>query len=158
MAVKFAHAMGAEVTLLTRGTTKMQDAKRLGADHCIDILDKEQMSSINNTLNIIIDTISAKHEASLYTPLLKVGGNLTTVGLPPTPFTIYPGSLLRRITVGGSMVGGIEETQEMLDFCGKNNIVSEIELIKFDYINTAMERMLNADVRFRFVIDVENSL
>jgi len=158
MAVKIANAMGAEVTVLSRGNKKEAEAKSMGAAKFVNILDDAQVAACKGSLNLIIDTISASHEATFYLPLLKTGGTFHVVGVPSTPFTVPPFTILNRISIKGSLIGGIPETQEMLDFCGEHNIVAQTELINMDYINTAFERTIAADVRYRFVIDIEKSL
>jgi len=158
MAVKLAHAMGAEVTMLTTSANKINEAARLGADHVILCREQEQMAKAASSLDIIIDTIAAKHDINAYLQLLKLDGALIQVGAPTTPLDVQVFSLIfGRRTFAGSLIGGIAETQEMLDFCGRHNITSDIELIKGDYLDQAYERMLKSDVKYRFVIDIKNS-
>ena len=155
MGVKFAHALGAEVTVLSHSPSKESDARNLGADHFVVTTDPAQMKLINRKFDLILDTVSAEHNINDYLSLLTTDGTLVVIGLPGVPFAVEAGSLLSgRRSMAGSMIGGISQTQEMLDFCGEKNIVSEIELISADYVNTAYERTVKSDVRFRFVIDI----
>jgi uncharacterized zinc-type alcohol dehydrogenase-like protein len=155
MGVKFAHALGAEVTVLSHSPSKEADARELGADHFVVTTDSSQMELLNRKFDLILDTVSAEHDINEYLSLLTTDGTLVVIGLPGVPFAVNAGSLLSgRRSMAGSMIGGISETQEMLDFCGVKNIVSEIELISADYVNTAYERTVKSDVRFRFVIDI----
>ncbi len=155
MAVKFAVAFGAEVTMLSHSPSKEADAKRLGAHKFVLTSDKTQLASVKNYFNFIIDTVSAEHDYNLYLKLLKTDGVHICVGIPPTPLQIAGFSLLAgRKSLAGSSIGGLPETQEMLDFCAEHNIVSDIELINIKDINAAYERMLKGDVRYRFVIDM----
>ncbi|WP_142805337.1 NAD(P)-dependent alcohol dehydrogenase [Tepidiphilus sp. J10] len=160
MAVKLAHAMGAHVVLFTTSPGKTADAKRLGADEVCISKDPEQMARYREQLDFILDTVAAPHRLDDYLQLLKRDGTLTLVGAPSEPHP-SPGVfnlLFRRRSLAGSLIGGIRETQEMLDFCAEHGIVSDIELIPIDYINTAYERMLKSDVKYRFVIDIAASL
>ena len=155
MAVKFGVAFGAEVTVLSTSASKKDDAFKLGAHKFIVTKDAEQMKSVTGYFDFIIDTVSAEHDYNQYISLLKVDGAHICVGAPPTPSQIYSFSLIMgRKTLAGSLIGGIPETQEMLDFCAEHGIVSEIELIDIKDINKAYERMLKSDVRYRFVIDL----
>jgi len=155
MGVKFAHALGAEVTVLSHSPNKEADARNLGAEHFVVTSDASQMQSVKRKFDLILNTVSAEHEISDYLGLLATDGTLVVIGLPGVPFSVPAGSLLSgRRSMAGSMIGGISEIQEMLDFCGEKNIVSEIELITADYVNTAYERTIKSDVRFRFVIDI----
>ncbi|KAH9593319.1 alcohol dehydrogenase [Trypanosoma melophagium] len=156
MAVKIAKAMGADVTVFTTTENKLESAKKLGADHVIISKDPKQMEAAKGTLNYILDTVGAPHDLSPYILALKTDGVHTLVGIPEgnhPPVPPFP-LILGRKSIAGSLVGGIAETQEMLDFCGKHGIVSEIEKIKIDYINTAYERVIKSDVKYRFVIDM----
>ncbi|KAI4334709.1 hypothetical protein L6164_013423 [Bauhinia variegata] len=160
MAVKFGKALGLKVTVISSSTRKQAEAiNKLGADFFLVSSDPEKMKAAIGTMDYIIDTVSAVHPLVPLLGLLKLNGKLVTVGLPEKPLELPIFSIVKgRKLVGGSDFGGIKETQEMLDFCGKHNITAEIELIKMDQINTAMARLANSDVRYRFVIDVANSL
>ncbi|XP_075482300.1 putative cinnamyl alcohol dehydrogenase 9 [Primulina tabacum] len=160
VAVKFGKAFGLKVTVISRSSDKEDEAiNKLGADAFIVSSDPAQLKAALGTIDFIIDTIAAVHSLAPLLGLLKMNGKLITVGLPnkPLELPIFPLVLGRKL-VGGSDIGGIKETQEMLDFCGKHGITSDIELIRMDEINTAMERLAKSDVRYRFVIDVRNSL
>jgi len=155
MAVKFGVAFGAEVTVMSTSPSKKDDALKLGAHKFLVTKDAEQMKSAAGYFDFIIDTVSAEHNYSDYISLLNVNGVHICVGAPPTPSQIHSFSLIMgRKSLAGSLIGGLPETQEMLDFCAEHNIVSEIELIDIRDINTAYERMLKSDVRYRFVIDI----
>ena len=155
MGVKFAHALGAEVTVLSHSPRKEADARQLGADHFVVTSDPAQMKLNKRKFDLILNTISAEHDINDYLSLLTTDGTLVVIGLPGVPFAVNADSLLSgRRSMAGSMIGGISELQEMLNFCGEKNIVSEIELISADYVNTAYERTVKSDVRFRFVIDI----
>ena len=155
MGVKFANAFGAEVTLFTTSPGKAADAKRFGARDIVVSKDEDAMKARANSFDFILDTVSAKHDLDLYLSLLKRDGTLTLVGLAAEPISINPFSLVRwRHQLAGSLIGGIAETQEMLDFCADRGITCDIEKIKIDYINDAYERMLRSDVKYRFVIDI----
>ncbi|MBI5781245.1 MAG: NAD(P)-dependent alcohol dehydrogenase [Rhodocyclales bacterium] len=158
MAVKLAHAMGAHVVLFTTSPSKTADAKRLGADEVCISKDPEQMARYREQLDFILDTVAAPHRLDDYLQLLKRDGTLTLVGAPsePHPSPAVFNLLFRRRSLAGSLIGGIRQTQEMLDFCAAHGIVSDIELIPIDYINTAYERMLRSDVKYRFVIDMSS--
>ncbi|NGM61724.1 NAD(P)-dependent alcohol dehydrogenase [Sphingobacterium sp. SGG-5] len=157
MGVKFAKAMGAHVVVITTSASKADDAKRLGADEIILSTDKEQMKNNTGTLHFILDCVSAQHDINAYLRLLKRDGSLAIVGAPEHPLPVAAFSLIPgRKSFAGSTIGGIKETQEMLDFCGQHNIVSDIELIPMQDINRAYERLLNGDVKYRFVIDMES--
>ena len=156
MGVKFAHALGAETFVFTRTASKCADAKRLGAESIVVSTDEKQMAAHKNSFDFIVDTISAAHNLDDYTSLLKRDGTLCLVGVPehkhPAPDV---GNLLfKRRQIAGSIVGGLKETQEMLDFCGQHKIVCDIETIPMQKINEAYERMLKSDVKYRFVIDL----
>jgi len=155
MALKFAAAFGAEVTLFTTSPGKADDAKRLGADEVIVSKDEDAMQKQQKRFDFIIDTVSAQHDLNAYLQLLKRDGVMTLVGAPPEPAPVSAFHLIiprRQLT--GSLIGGIPETQEMLDFCAERGITCDIETIKMDYINEAYERMIKSDVKFRFVIDM----
>lgn len=154
MAIKFGVSFGAEVTVLSTSASKEADAKKLGAHHFVLTTDKEQLRSRRNAFDFILDTVSAPHDFKMHMALLKTNGTHILVGLPPKPIEIPPFSLTnQRRSVAGSGIGGIPETQEMLDYCAAHNIVSDIEMIDIKDINSAYERMLKGDVRYRFVID-----
>lgn len=155
MGVKLAKAMGAYVVVITTSPAKTEDARRLGADAVILSTDLEQMRLNSNSLHFILDCVSAQHDVNAYLRLLKVDGTLALVGAPEHPLPIAAFSLIPgRKNFAGSTIGSIGETQEMLDFCGKHNIVSDIELIKMQDINQAYDRLLKGDVKYRFVIDM----
>jgi uncharacterized zinc-type alcohol dehydrogenase-like protein len=155
MAVKFGVAFGAEVTVLSTSPKKEADAKKLGAHHFVVTSDEAQVKAAQGTFDFILDTVSAKHDFNMYLSLLKTDGTMICVGAPSDPAEISAFSLLAgRKSVAGSGIGGIKETQEMLDFCAENNIVSDIELIDIKAIKEAYERMEKGDVRYRFVIDM----
>lgn len=158
MAVKIAHAMGAQVVLFTTSAGKVADAKRLGADEVCLSTDRDQMARYANQLDFILDTVAAPHQLDAYLKLLKKDATMTLVGAPADP---HPSSevfnlIFKRRQLAGSLIGGIAETQEMLDFCARHGIVSEIEKIPMHYINDAYERMLKNDVKYRFVIDMKS--
>lgn len=155
MAVKFGVAFGAEVTVLSTSTKKEADARKLGAHKFIVTSDKDQTKAATGYFDFIIDTVSAEHDLNMYLSLLKTDGTHICVGAPPTPTQIHAFSLIPgRKSLAGSMIGGLPETQEMLDFCAEHNIVSDIEKINMKDIDTAFDRMLKGDVRYRFVIDM----
>jgi uncharacterized zinc-type alcohol dehydrogenase-like protein len=154
MAVKIAHAMGAEVTVLSQSLKKQEDGLRLGADHFYATNDGDTFRQLNESFDLIINTISAPIDVDAYLRLLAVNGTLVNVGAPPEKLSLDVSSLIGgRRSFAGSMIGGIAETQEMLDFCAEHGIVSDIELISASQINEAYERVLASDVRYRFVID-----
>ena len=155
MGVKFAKAFGAHVVLFTTSPSKVADGKRLGAHEVVVSTDAAQMAAHTNSFDFILDAVSATHDINAYFNLLKRDGNLTLVGAPekPLPVAAFP-LIFRRRSFSGSLIGGLPETQEMLDFCGKHNITCDIEMIRMDEINTAYERMLKSDVKYRFVIDM----
>jgi len=156
MAIKLAKALGARVTLFSRSPGKEKDALELGADEVIISTDDAQMASVQGKFDLIIDTVPYVHDVNPYVSTLAINGTVVMVGYlgPLEPLLNTVPMILGRKTVAGSVIGGIAETQEMLDFCGKHNIVSEIEMIKIQDINEAYERMLKSDVRYRFVIDM----
>ena len=159
MAVKIAHAMGACVTVFTTSENKIDEAKRLGATHVVLSSDSDAMQAEENRYDFILNTVSAQHDINPYLNCLKHDGQLTQVGLPTDPIDV--GMLpvvFKRLTLGGSLIGGIKETQEALDFCAKHQITSDIELIKVDEINTAFERLKHGDVKYRFVIDMSSCM
>jgi uncharacterized zinc-type alcohol dehydrogenase-like protein len=156
MALKLAKAMGADVALFTRSTNKVQDARRLGADKIVLSTDTAQMVSVKGQFDLIIDTVPNIHDVNPYIPTLAINGTLVLVGylggLEPVLHTVP--MIMGRKSVAGSVIGGIPATQEMLDFCGKHGITSDIEVIKIQDINNAYERLLKSDVKYRFVIDM----
>ncbi|WP_293789178.1 NAD(P)-dependent alcohol dehydrogenase [uncultured Pedobacter sp.] len=155
MAVKFGVAFGAEVTVLSTSPKKEEDAKKLGAHHFVVTTDAEQVKAARGTFDFILDTVSAEHDFNMYLSLLRTNGVHICVGVPPKPAEIAAFSLIGgRKSLAGSGIGGIAETQEMLDFCAANHIVSEIELIDMKDIHIAYDRMQKGDVRYRFVIDM----
>lgn len=156
MGVKIAHALGAHVVLFTTSPKKIEDGKRLGADEVCISTDPDQMAARTGTLDFILNTVAAPHQLDPYLQLLKKDGTMTLVGAPADP---HPSSqvfnlIFKRRQLAGSLIGGIRETQEMLDFCAEHGIVSDIETMPMEYINTAYERMLKSDVKYRFVIDM----
>jgi uncharacterized zinc-type alcohol dehydrogenase-like protein len=154
MGVKFAVAMGADVTVLSHSPHKEADALAMGAHHFISTQDEAVFAVHEKKFDVILNTISAEIDINQYLSLLKLNGTLVVIGLPGKPYALQVGALLgARRSIGGSMIGGIAELQEMLDFCGKHNIVSDVEVIKPDYINAAYKRTVASDVKYRFVID-----
>lgn len=155
MAVKFAVSFGAEVTMLSHSPSKEADAKKLGAHHFALTSNPETMESLTNSFDFILNTVSAKHDYNAYLNLLKTNGTMIIVGVPATPAEIPAITLiLKRRSIMGSLIGGIAETQEMLDYCAEHNITSDVEVIDMDYINEAYDRMNRSDVKYRFVIDM----
>ena len=154
MGVKLAHAMGAHVTVLSQSLKKMEDGLRLGADEYYATSDPETFSALRGSFDLILNTVSANLDLGAYLGLLKLDGTLVELGAPEKPLVVpfFPLGAYRR-SLSGSMIGGIPETQEMLDFCAEHNVTPEIEVIQPDYINEAYERVLASDVRYRFVID-----
>jgi uncharacterized zinc-type alcohol dehydrogenase-like protein len=155
MAVKLAKAMGAEVIVFTTSQSKVEDARRLGADDVVLSTDESKMQRYANRLHFVLDAVSAQHDINVYLSMLRVDGLLALVGAPEHPLPVAAFSLIPyRRSFAGSTIGGIAETQEMLDFCGKHNIVADIEMINIQQINEAYERLLKGDVKYRFVIDM----
>ncbi|MBB4569065.1 NAD(P)-dependent alcohol dehydrogenase [Rhizobium leucaenae] len=155
MGVKIAHAMGADVTVLSQTLSKKEDGLRLGADHYYATSDADTFKTLAGTFDLIIMTVGIAVDWNAYLGLLKVDGSMVVVGAPEHPVPVHAFSLIPgRRSLSGSMIGSIKETQEMLDFCGKHNIASEIEVINIDQVNEAYERVLKSDVRYRFVIDI----
>lgn len=155
MAVKFAVAMGAQVTVISTSPSKEADAKKIGAHYFLLSTDKEAMKKARSSFDVIVDAISAKHSYTSLLNLLDLEGKLLVVGLPSEDSPLGPFELItNRRSITGSMIGGTKETQEMLDFCAEHNIVADYELIKMQDINEAFERMLKQDVKYRFVIDM----
>lgn len=154
MGVKLAVAMGAEVTVMTRSPEKADDARRLGAKHVLLTTDKDAMRQSGNRFDLIIDTIPVRHSVASYLPLLKIDRALVIVGMIDMMPELHTGHLLGRRILSGSGIGGIRETQELLEFCAKHSVAPDIEIIPIQEVNTAYERLDRADVRYRFVIDM----
>jgi alcohol dehydrogenase (NADP+) len=155
MGVKLAHAMGAHVVVFTTSPGKTEDALRLGADEVVVSRNADEMQKHAGSFDFILDTVAAKHDINAYLNLLRLDGNITLVGAPEKPLDVAAFSLIMgRRSLSGSMIGGIAETQEMLDFCGKHNITADIEVIPIQKINEAYDRVLKSDVKYRFVIDM----
>lgn len=157
MGLKFSHAMGAETVMITTSKGKAEDAERLGADSVLISKEKDQMKKHKGSFDFILNTVPVSHDINPYLELLGVDGTMCMVGaIEPLP-DVHGGNLIMgRKTVAGSLIGGIKETQEMLDFCGKHNIVSDIEMIDMKNINKAYKRVQDSDVKYRFVIDMES--
>jgi uncharacterized zinc-type alcohol dehydrogenase-like protein len=154
MGVKIASAMGAEVTVLSQTMKKQSDGLKMGAKHFFATSDQSTFKKLAGSFDLIINTVSADIDLNAYLSLLKTNGHMVLVGVPEKPMMIHPFPLIMgRRSLAGSLIGGIRETQEMLDFCGKHNITPEIELIPFQKVNEAYERVIKSDVRYRFVID-----
>jgi alcohol dehydrogenase (NADP+) len=155
LAIKIAKALGAHIVVFTTSPSKVEDAKNLGADEAVLSTDAEQMSKYAGSLNFILDTVSAAHDANAYLNLLKVDGALVLVGAPAEPLSIGSFNIIMgRKSFAGSNIGGIAETQEMLDFCAEHNITADIEMIRMQEINEAYERLEKSDVKYRFVVDM----
>jgi uncharacterized zinc-type alcohol dehydrogenase-like protein len=155
MGVKFAHALGAHTVVFTTSPNKKDDAIRLGADEVVISKNADEMQKHIGSFDFILDAVSADHDINAYLQLLKRDGNLTLVGAPEKPLQVAAFNLLfGRKSLSGSPIGGLKETQEMLDFCGENGITSDIELIPIQKVNEAYERLLKSDVKYRFVIDM----
>ncbi len=154
MGVKFAHAMGAHVTVFSHSPNKKSDALAMGAAEFVDTSDIANLKPLRKQFDLILNTVSAELDIEAYLDLLKLDGTLVVIGLPGKPYSVSAGALLNgRRSLAGSMIGGIPEIQEMLNFCGEKSIVSEVEIINADYVNTAYERTVASDVKYRFVID-----
>ena len=154
MAVKIAHAMGAEVSVLSQSLKKKEDGERLGADHYYATSDESTFTDLRGRFDLILNTVSANLDLGQYLSLLKTDGALVELGLPEKPMEVPAGALIgQRRSLSGSMIGSIAETQEMLDFCGEHGIGAEVEVISADKVNEAYERVVGSDVRYRFVID-----
>ena len=154
MGVKFAAAMGADVTVLSHSPGKRDDAIAMGAHHFVSTKDPENLTPLLKSFDLILNTVSAELDINQYLNLLKLDGTLVVIGLPGKPYAVHAGTLLNgRRSLSGSMIGGIPEMQEMLDFCAEHQIVSDVEVIKADYINEAYKRTVASDVKYRFVID-----
>jgi uncharacterized zinc-type alcohol dehydrogenase-like protein len=155
MGVKFARAMGAHVVVFTTSESKRADALRLGAHEVVVSRNADEMQKHAGSIDFILDCVAAEHDLNAYIQLLGVHGNLTLVGAPekPLPLAVF-GLLFGAKSISGSLIGGIAETQEMLDFCGKHGIIADVEIIPIQKINEAYERMLRSDVKYRFSIDM----
>lgn len=157
MGVKLAHAMGAHVVVFTTSSDKREDALRLGADEVVVSRNSEQMQQHVGSFDFILDTVSAVHDINAYLNLLARDGSITLVGAPPKPLEVAAFSLIMgRHTLSGSNIGGIAETQEMLDFCGEHNIIADVEVIPIQKVNEAYERLVKSDVKYRFSIDMSS--
>ena len=156
MGVKLAHAMGAHVVAFTTSEGKREDALALGADEVVVSRNADEMRAHARSFDLILDTVAASHSLDAYTSLLKLDGSLVLVGVPEHPHPSPTVGLLifGRRSIAGSLIGGIAETQEMLDFCAEHGIVADIEMIRADQVDDAYERMLRSDVKYRFVIDI----
>lgn len=156
MGVKFAKALGANVTVFSHSPNKEADARAMGADEFVVTKDPASLKPLLRTFDLILNTVSAELDIEVYLNLLNLDGTLVVIGLPGKPYAVNAGTLLGlRRSMAGSMVGGIPEIQEMLNFCGEHNIVSDVEVINADYANTAYERTIASDVKYRFVIDAQ---
>ena len=157
MGIKFSHAMGAETVMITTSEGKSKDAKRLGADAVLISKDRDAMKEHKGSFDFLLNTIPVGHDANPYIQLLKIDGTMVFVGAIEPLDPIHGGNLIMgRKRLAGSLIGGIKETQEMLDFCGEHNIVSDVEMIKMEEINTAFNRVKANDVKYRFVIEMES--
>jgi uncharacterized zinc-type alcohol dehydrogenase-like protein len=156
MGVKFAVAMGADVTVFSHSPSKESDAKQMGAHHFVSTKDPANLKKLEKQYDLLLNTVSADIDLEPYLQMLKLDGTLVVIGLPGKPYAINAGTLLgQRRSLSGSMIGGIAQLQEMLNFCGDKSIVSDVEVIKADYINTAYDRTVASDVKYRFVIDAK---
>ena len=155
MGIKIAHAMGAHVVAFTTSESKRDDASKLGADEVINSRNSDELESHTGSFDFILDTVAASHDLDALTSLLKRDGTLTLVGVPEHPHpTPNVGNLIfKRRAIAGSLIGGIAETQEMLDFCAEHGIVADVEMIRIQEIDGAYERMQRSDVKYRFVLD-----
>jgi len=155
MTVKFAHALGAQVVVFTTSPNKKEDALRLGADAVVVSRNADEMQRHTESFDFILDAVSAEHDINAYINLLRRDGNLTLVGAPAKPLAVSAfGLIMRRRSFSGSNIGGIAETQEMLDFCGQHNITADVEVIPIQKVNEAYERLVKSDVKYRFCIDM----
>ena len=155
MGVKFAHAMGAHTVVFTTSPSKVEDALRLGADEVVISKNADEMKKHAASFDFILNAVAAKHDINAYINLLRIDGNMTLVGVPDKPHELDAAALIfGRRSVSGSLIGGIAETQEMLDFCGQHNITSDVEVIPIQKVNEAFERMVRSDVKYRFSIDM----
>ena len=156
MGVKFAAALGAEITVFSHSPSKESDAKRMGAHHFVSTKDPNNLKKLEKQYDLLLNTVSADIDLEPYLQMLKLDGTLVVIGLPGKPYAINAGTLLgQRRSLSGSMIGGIAQLQEMLNFCGEKSIVSDVEVIKADYINQAYDRTVSSDVKYRFVIDAK---
>ena len=156
MGVKFAAALGAEVTVLSHSPAKEQDALKMGATHFVVARGEDWNKGLKKSFDLILNTVSAEIDLDPYLQLLDTDGTLVVIGLPGKPYAVNAGTLLDgRRAIAGSMIGGMPELQEMIDFCGEHNLVSDVEVIRADYINEAYVRTVNSDVKYRFVIDAK---
>ena len=156
MGVKFAVAMGAETTVFSHSPSKESDAKKMGAHHFVSTKDLQNLKNLERKYDLLLNTVSADIDLEPYLQMLKLDGTLVVIGLPGKPYAINAGTLLgQRRSLSGSMIGGIAELQEMLNFCGEKSILSDVEVINADYINTAYDRTVASDVKYRFVIDAK---
>lgn len=157
MGLKFAHALGAETTVFSHSPEKEADAKAMGADHFVVTKDVKNLERLEKSFDLILNTVSAHLDLEPYLKMLKLDGTFVVIALPGKPYQINVGTMLdQRRSLAGSMIGGMTELQEMLNFCGQHNIVSDVEVIRADYINTAYERTVASDVKYRFVIDAKS--
>ena len=157
MAIKFGVAFGADVTVLSTHENKRADALKLGAHNFVVTTDEEQLKTVANTFDFILDTLSAPHDYNKYVGLLKTGGTMICVGLPTEPIQVPAFNIVfTRRCIAGSLIGGLPETQEMLDYCAENNITADVEVIPIQYIQDAFKRVLNSDIKYRFVIDMKS--
>src|ERR1700733_6865280 len=155
MGVKFAHGFGPHVVVFTTSPNKKEDALRLGADEIVVSRNADEMQKHVESFDFILDTVSADHDINTYFNLLRRDGNLTIVGAPPKPLAVAAFNLImRRRSFSGAPIGGVAETQEMLDFCGKHNLTADVEVIPIQKVNEAYERLLKSDVKYRFSIDM----
>jgi uncharacterized zinc-type alcohol dehydrogenase-like protein len=156
MGVKFAHALGAHVVVFTTSASKKEDALRLGADEVVLSRNTDEMNKHAGSFDFILDAVAAYHDINAYINLLRIDGNITQVGAPekPLPVAVF-GLIMGRRSFSGSCIGGIAETQEMLDFCGQHKIIADVEVISIQQINEAFERMVKSDVKYRFSIDMD---
>jgi uncharacterized zinc-type alcohol dehydrogenase-like protein len=155
MGVKFAHALGAHVVVFTTSPNKKEDATRLGADEVVISKNADEMQKHAGSFDFILDAVSAGHDINAYLNLLRRDGNITLVGAPEKPLPVAAFSVIMgRRSLSGSTIGGIAETQEMLDFCGKHNLTADVEVIPIQKVNEAYERLLKSDVKYRFSIDM----
>jgi len=155
MAIKIARAMGAHVVVFTTSPDKVEDAKKLGAHEAVLSTDADQMKQWKSKIDLILDTVSAKHDVNAYLQLLRIDGSVVLVGLPAEPLEIGAFNVIKgRRSFAGSNIGGIAETQEMLNFCADNSIIADIEMVDANQINEAFERLEKGDVRYRFVVDM----